>query len=442
VISTIILPRYFTCVCSFAAPCVLVVEVQSPMEDFDEPSGEPHYEEIGDNAIYAVAAVTGYKKIDYGSKNSKPPEKQGETKLSDSVWKRYKDAICFVMQTLPYLGPEAAHNAIPLWLKKSIEHAKMGRHVYNTSVLVHKSSQQPYIAVRVQVIMHSPNGNTSKLLRRKRAIKPITVEEQNANYFNVMMCPGLVIGFQRITGYLCHLNEQYSLGRKLLNSAFRKSVDRKLLSNNDFMGILKIRNINKSGKWHIMVKDVVSTRKDPLSKATFMVQHDNTEGYSRASIVLRFPEHLNSSARFHALKFLLRLMDIEQDLNKFVEKTVQGQSDPIFTVHIHPNENAIPAKSIPLNDVYGRALEVSCKDSFLEGQTRGVVWDRARKSAEEQVTEANPDNRFNNLVPESPHPKPFTTIFRASSYEDLFGRTEAETPFSEIASTTALYCIR
>ncbi|OON20761.1 hypothetical protein X801_03353, partial [Opisthorchis viverrini] len=318
VVSTIILPRHFSCVCSIAAKCILVIEVQSPMEDFDEPYGEPHYEELGDNAISAVAAVTRFKKVDYAPAYAEKERRTitVELKCVESAnLVNVKDLATIIMilikNTLRY--PLKHHekdemcfafavDALRCKLKNSIAHAHMGRHINNTSVLVHKSSQQPYIAVRLQVTIHLSNGNTSGLLRGKRTIKPITVEEQNANYFNMMMCPGLVIGFQRITGYLCHLNEQYNLGKKLLNSAFRNSVDRKLLSN---------------------VKDVVSTRKDPLSKAKFLVQHDNTEGYSRASIVLRFQERLNSSARFHALKFLLRLMDIEQDLNKFVEKTVQ-----------------------------------------------------------------------------------------------------------------------
>ncbi|KAG5448271.1 hypothetical protein CSKR_112114 [Clonorchis sinensis] len=157
------------------------------MEDFDEPSGEPHYEEIGDNAIYAVAAVTGYKKIDYAQAYAKKERKTITVIETTTYFQRRIEH--------DRLYRERLRRRLEMRLKKSIEHAKMGRHVYNTSVLVHKSSQQPYIAVRVQVIMHSPNGNTSKLLRRKRAIKPITVEEQNANYFNVMMCPGLYISF-------------------------------------------------------------------------------------------------------------------------------------------------------------------------------------------------------------------------------------------------------
>ncbi|TGZ34263.1 hypothetical protein CRM22_011408, partial [Opisthorchis felineus] len=223
VISTIILPRYFTCMCSFAAPCTLVFEVQSPVEDFGEPSGEPNYEEIGDNAISAVAAVTRYKKIDYAPAYAKKERKTITVIETTTYFQRRIEH--------DRLYRERLRRRLENRLESSIAHAKMGRHIHNTSVLVHKSSQQPYIAVRVQVIIHSSNGNTSELLRSKRTIKPITVEEQNANYFNMMMCPGLVIGFQRITGYLCHLNEQYSLGRKLLNSAFRKSVDRKLVNN-------------------------------------------------------------------------------------------------------------------------------------------------------------------------------------------------------------------
>ncbi|KAF7233671.1 hypothetical protein EG68_11947 [Paragonimus skrjabini miyazakii] len=67
---------------------------------------------------------------------------------------------------------------------------------------------------------------------------------------------------------------------------------------------------------------MVKTRNDALANATFLVQHHLNKTYFPLSVHVRFNPKPTKQQRSKMMKYLLRLLELEQNLHKFIQQTV------------------------------------------------------------------------------------------------------------------------
>ncbi|KAA3675740.1 uncharacterized protein DEA37_0003089, partial [Paragonimus westermani] len=190
-------------------------------------------------------------------------------------------------------------------LQNALQQSHLNKEVVGSMVFVNKPSNLPCVFILIRVMLVPLTPQQKYMLKMGKKPTTFLLQKFAQSSIHLTVCPGFTIRYNGLNGYLCQLKENTQLVREMLGRRqTRQEINEQLIE---------------------QISGMVRTRKDNLANATFLIQHHLNKTDFPLSVHVRFDPKPKKKERSKMLKYLLRLLDLEQNLHKFIEQTVYGE---------------------------------------------------------------------------------------------------------------------
>ncbi|KAF8569425.1 hypothetical protein P879_02384 [Paragonimus westermani] len=275
------IPEYNTISCYMRTSCLFMMTVSPNVKAFDKDIQRLSYDEQGDTIFSSAMIATQSERV----------EQPIETKTF-FLWR--------VEHSAEYLV--SLRERLQVHLQNALRQSHLDKEVVDSTVFVNKPLDLPCVFILIRVMLVPLTPQQKSMLKTGRKPTTFLLQKFAQSYIHLTVCPGFTIRYSSLNGYLCQLKENTELVTEMLRGRqTRQEINKQLIE---------------------QISGMVRTRKDNLANATFLIRHHLNKTDFPLSVDVRFNPKPKKKERSKMLKYLLRLLDLEQNLHKFIQQTV------------------------------------------------------------------------------------------------------------------------